>query len=162
MAARARPAVPDMQKLVSLDARPRRYGFALTPLADAMFQLLVFFMLSSSLSPYSLIPLAAQAAEGSGELDTAPVPQPEQTPDPEAAPPAVWHLARGQIRIGQDSLPLESLPAEMPRLLADAENGVLLFPGRASTVQDVATVLEITGRFGISRVQLVALPGRGG
>ena len=40
-----------------LPERPRRYRFVLTPLADAMFQLLIFFMLSSSLAPYSLITL---------------------------------------------------------------------------------------------------------
>ena len=40
-----------------LPERPRRYKFAMTPLADAMFQLLIFFMLSSSLAPYSLITL---------------------------------------------------------------------------------------------------------
>jgi len=34
---------------------PARYRFVLTPLADAMFQLLIFFMLSSNLAPYSLL-----------------------------------------------------------------------------------------------------------
>ena len=37
--------------------RPRGNRFPMTALADAMFQLLIFFMLASSLTPYSLLPL---------------------------------------------------------------------------------------------------------
>ena len=147
-----------MSRLLPVEARPRRYGFALTPLADAMFQLLVFFMLSSSLSPYSLIPLSAQASEGSGEATAPPPPATGAEP----AQPAVWHLSRGALRIGRESVPLAELGARMEALAPQAGDGILLFPGRAATVQDVATVLEITGRAGITRVQLVALPGQGG
>jgi biopolymer transport protein ExbD len=49
---------------------PRRYKFVLTPLADAMFQLLIFFMLTSSLAPYSLITLKT-AAKPVSEEDVA-------------------------------------------------------------------------------------------
>ncbi len=45
----------------SLPKSERRYTFALTPLADAMFQLLIFFMLSTSLTPYSLLTITRGA-----------------------------------------------------------------------------------------------------
>ena len=54
-----------------LPERPRRYKFVLTPLADAMFQLLIFFMLTSSLAPYSLITLKTAPEEVTEEEATA-------------------------------------------------------------------------------------------
>jgi biopolymer transport protein ExbD len=145
-----------MRPLTDPDARPRRYAFALTPLADAMFQLLIFFMLSSSLSPYSLIPLAG-GPMGQSDL-TGEVAPP--TPAPEAGTQvAVWHLARGSLRAGAQTIALDDLPGVMPALLASGVVQVLLFPSRAATVQDIATTLEVLGSNGIDKVQLVSGPG---
>lgn len=146
-----------MRPLVSIDARPRRYGFALTPLADAMFQLLVFFMLSSSLAPYSLIPLTggpagASALAGAAAATPAPAPQPGQ----EAA---VWHLGRGSLRSGGETVPLTTLPALVATLRGAGVTEVVLFSSRAATVQDVATVLESLAAGGIATVRMVAGAG---
>lgn len=134
--------------------RPRSYGFALTPLADAMFQLLIFFMLSSTLSPYSLIALTGGAPAGqstiSGQADaTADAPKPDQAL-------VIWHLSRGHVRAGDESLPLEDLATLVPALLAKGTTEVLIFPTRSATVQDIATVLEVLGSRGVSKVRLVA------
>lgn len=134
--------------------RPRRYSFALTPLADAMFQLLIFFMLSSSLSPYSLIALTGGAAagqspvEGQARADAA-------VPDP-AAKLVVWNLMRGRIRSGDQTIALADLPLLIPALIAEGVSEVLIFPTRAATVQDIATVLELLGSRGIAKVRLVS------
>lgn len=136
--------------------RPRRYGFALTPLADAMFQLLIFFMLSSSLSPYSLIPLsggAAGQADQSGAAAAAPPPAPD-------AAPVLWQLQRGAVRVAGETVALDALAARISVLLPDPGARVLILPGRAATVQDVATVLELLGARGVTGVQMIA--GRGG
>jgi biopolymer transport protein ExbD len=69
--------------------RPRKYGFALTPLADAMFQLLIFFMLSSSLSPYSLIALTRGAPAGQSAV--LPGVADEAAPTPDVARHAILH-----------------------------------------------------------------------
>lgn len=134
--------------------RPRRYGFALTPLADAMFQLLIFFMLSSTLSPYSLIALTGGAPAGRSSIS-------EQADDPAVAPKpgqalVIWHLSRQQIRAGDKSIPLTELVTLVPDLLKDNASEVLIFPTRSATVQDIATVLEVLGSQGVSKVRLVA------
>ncbi len=139
-----------------LDAghRPRRYGFALTPLADAMFQLLIFFMLTSTLSPYSLIALTGGAAAGQSSISGQ--------PDAQAAPPkpndalVIWHLSRGQIRSGDQNLPLAELASLMPALTQKGIDEVLIFPTRSATVQDIATVLEVLGVHGVAKVRLVS------
>ncbi|QYK41016.1 MAG: biopolymer transporter ExbD [Paracoccaceae bacterium] len=135
-------------------ARPRRYGFPLTPLADAMFQLLVFFMLSSSLAPYSLIPLTGGAASGRSSIDgearaDAPPPQ-------ENAPVLIWHLSRGQLRAGTQVLPLSDIRSLVPALREAGDVGVLLFPAASATVQDLARVTEVLALAGIDRVQIIA------
>ncbi len=133
--------------------RPRRYGFALTPLADAMFQLLIFFMLSSTLSPYSLIALTGGAAAGQSSVTGQ--------PDARAAPPkpndalVIWHLSRGHVRAGDQNLPLAELASLMPALEQQGIKDVLVFPTRSATVQDIATVLEVLGLHGVASVRLV-------
>lgn len=142
--------------LVTIGAghRPRRYGFALTPLADAMFQLLIFFMLSSTLSPYSLIALTGGAPAGKSSIsgqadDLAAAAKPGQAL-------VIWHLSRKQIRAGDKIFPLDELVTLVPALLAEDATEVLIFPTRSATVQDIATVLEILGSRGVSKVRLVA------
>ena len=87
-----------MSKTRSKVALPRhtgRYNFVLTPLADAMFQLLIFFMLSSNLAPYSLLTVRTgvtgqEGAQASGQ----------DIPDEIAeAPPnaAIWTVGAGEV-----------------------------------------------------------------
>ena len=115
-------------------ARPRRYGFAMTPLADAMFQLLIFFMLSSSLSPYSLIALTGGAPAGQSPSALLPGPAPEPASGP-AAKMVIWQLTRGRIRSGDQSIALADLPSAISSLIADEVNEVLIYPARSATVQ---------------------------
>ncbi|RUS63328.1 biopolymer transporter ExbD [Pseudorhodobacter sp. E13] len=140
--------------LLDAGQRPRRYGFALTPLADAMFQLLIFFMLSSTLSPYSLIALTGGAAAGQSAI-TGQADAQAQSPSPDDAL-VIWHLSRGQIRAGDQSLPLSDLASLMPALEQQGIDEVLVFPTRSATVQDIATVLEVLGLHGVAKVRLVA------
>jgi biopolymer transport protein ExbD len=126
--------------------RPRRYGFPLTALADAMFQLLVFFMLSSSLSPYSLIPLTP------GVLPAGAAPAGAAT----AGPVQLWHLGRGQVRAEGRVVPLAAVAELAEGLRAAPDTGVIVVPGPAATVQDLARVTEALAVAGVARVQVVA------
>ncbi len=57
-----------------VEPRPRRpLPIRLTPLIDVVFILLVFFMLTSRLTPVHHLELAT-VADGSGSVDTTPVP----------------------------------------------------------------------------------------
>ena len=84
---------------------PPHRPFNLTPLADALFQVLVFFMLSGSLASYASLPLRnATLATRNGTATPTPA------PTVEAARTAVWTIGASRIiangqRFGFDRLP---------------------------------------------------------
>jgi len=128
---------------------PRR--FALTPLADVMFQLLVFFMLSSSLAPYALVPLTAGAGPGAA-----------RTAAPEARAPATWHLGAGAVRIGREVVPLDGAAGAVARARAAGVAEVVVFAGAAARAGDVARLLAALQAGGMPRVRLVDGGGAAG
>lgn len=131
------------------DTRPRRGGpaFALTPLADVVFQLLVFFMLAAGVSPYSLLPLAAPAAEAAGIAA------------PWGGGSAAWHISSGRIRAGNAAIAIADLPEALEALRGVEIGEIVLFATPGATVQDLATVLETLSLSGITAVRLMARPG---
>ena len=64
-------AATDLGPGLSLPRRERRYRFSMTPLADVMFQLLVFFMLSANITPYSLIDIRTGGLSGGAPAGAA-------------------------------------------------------------------------------------------
>lgn len=127
----------------------RGYRFVLTPLADAMFQLLIFFMLSSNLAPYSLLTIrsgvAGDAAGGNG-ADPA-----------EVAPPAdsaIWTVAADEIIVGGQRFPRSSLPDLAQAIGADGGASVVLILRDAALVQDLSSVLEALTTAGVTSVQI--------
>lgn len=142
------------------DARgAKKQAFALTPLADVMFQLLIFFMLSTSLAPYALIPLGVpeQAVEDDSLND--PVEPPENTDAEAPRPPEIWHVGRGTLRSGRDIFRFTDLEERIALYRQAGGEEVLLFTTRNATTQDVATVLEAAKTGGLTRVRLVGRPG---
>lgn len=134
----------------------RKYGFALTPLADAMFQLLIFFMLTSSLTPYSLLTLRS----GPGE-QTAAQQQEEQPPPPDPGPPddpaARWTIENGAVLASGQRYTFTELPG-LAGVLAQRETpNVLVISTPRAQVQDIVTVLETLAAAQITAVQVVAL-----
>jgi len=126
---------------LDLPVRRRSYRFALTPLADAMFQLLIFFMLSSSLAPYSLITLKEGAAlaeqSGTGIGDTGEAPQPQAQADV-----ALWTLEADAIFIGGQRFGFDAIDDLAEALgTQDSPASVLLLLRSSARVQDMATVL---------------------
>ena len=142
-----------------LPERPRRYRFALTPLADAMFQLLIFFMLSSSLTPYSLVTLRSttdaakeSAAEPSGAVDET-----AQTPAPSNTGPQVtiWSLGNATLTVDGQVFNITQLP-ELAEALGtqDAPGNVVILVTDEARVQDVASALEALNAAEVEAVQL--------
>ena len=140
-----------------LPERPPRYRFALTPLADAMFQLLIFFMLSSSLTPYSLITLrsgaevAVEDATGAGEDEAPP---PEET-DIVSAETELWTIDYQQVIVRGTVWDPDDL-MELAAALGseDAPVDVALIVRRNAEVQDVASVLEALQGANIASVRV--------
>lgn len=148
---------------LALPERKRRYGFALTPLADALFQLLVFFMLSSSLTPYSLLPMRSGQPLGSADGQADP-PGAGADADAAAASPqgqsdlALWVVEADQVIVGAQRFDMGQLGA-LAEALAEAralgETAPVVVMVRASArVQDVTTVLARLRSAGIDGVQI--------
>lgn len=131
----------------------RRRAFTLTPLADVMFQLLIFFMLSTSLAPYALLPLGGGPAP---ETDAAPPPRAAGTPAP-----AIWQLGAGIVRAEGRDVPLAEVGPLAAAATLSGVPEIILFAGRAATVQDMATALEALRAAGVPRVRLVGRTGPG-
>ena len=133
---------------------PKRYRIALTPLADAMFQLLIYFMLSSNVAPYSLISLkgALTTPGGQGGNGT------------EAAQPApgtdvtVWTVQAGSVIAGGQPFDMKKLSELTQALTASGTTSVTLIVRPEALVQDLTSVLEALTAGGITDVQLA---GRG-
>ena len=140
-------AKPLKKSLPKRDAA--RYRFVLTPLADAMFQLLIFFMLSSNLAPYSLLTIrSGTAAEAGGD---------GSTPSDAAQPPAgaaIWTVDADTIIAGGQRFPLSSLPDLAAALNADGNASVVLILRDSAMVQDLTSVLEVLKVSGIESVQI--------
>lgn len=141
---------------LGLPVPPQRRAFSLTPLADIMFQLLIFFMLSSSLTPYSILslnnagpvsdrqPRAAQSASGA---ETPKVSIPGGT--------ALWNLEAGKLRVQGQEFTFGAVP-DLARSLRDdnAEAAVVVIVKPSARVQDLTTVLEQLRTAKIASVQL--------
>lgn len=129
-----------MSEKLKLPVRPRNYRFALTPLADAMFQLLIFFMLTSSLTPYSL--LTVQDAPAPETEDSAGTNPGAATPAGPAPDVAIWTLERETVTVGGQSFGLDQLDTLADALGSEAVPAdVVILVRDSARVQDVASVL---------------------
>ena len=142
-----------------LPERPRRYRFVLTPLADAMFQLLIFFMLSSSLAPYSLITLKTapqDVADSEDEsLGAGAGSDPAQpAPPPSATNTTLWTVNNGSVRSSGLDYNMDQL-ADLASALGEGRPGnVVLIVTPQARVQDVAHALEALEGANVGAVQI--------
>ncbi|WP_281290016.1 ExbD/TolR family protein [Paracoccus aurantiacus] len=128
----------------------------MTSLADVMFQLLIFFMLSANIAPYSMIDVRTGAVSGGSNT-------PAGTPETEAGPgqitdirtTAVWTLdADGAIRASGQLFSPDRLDALAAALLAQGTDDVLVVLRRDVSVQRLVTVLQTLAAHGITSVQI--------
>ena len=143
---------------LNLPVRRRRIQFALAPLADIMFQLLIFFMLSSSLTPYSLLPLqnANPVSDRSSAATLAEIPNTDVA-IPGAGRTALWALGLGTLRIRGQEFTFDALPGLAAALTEDGnQQDVVVIVTAAARVQDVATVLEQLHAAHVISIQLSA------
>ena len=140
-----------------LPRRNRRYRFSMTPLADVMFQLLIFFMLSANIAPYSMLNVRTGALSGGG--GTSPDPdsetQPGRTTDIRST--AVWTLDEtGTILASGQRFDPARLPALADALTAQGTRDVLVVLKRDVAVQQLVTVLQTLAARGITSVQIAS------
>lgn len=138
----------------TLPERQRNYRFALTPLADAMFQLLIFFMLSTGLTPYSLLTLqsgqaAAQAPTGTGGDSPSPAAQ--------ALGAALWSVDSGGLTVGGQHFGFDALPDLAAALGTPGHAAdVVLVVRPDARVQDLTVVLASLRAANVGSVQVAS------
>lgn len=139
-----------------LPRRNRRYRFSMTPLADVMFQLLIFFMLSANIAPYSMLNVRTGALAGGGGSNQS---DPDTQTDPgrttDIRSTAVWTLDEtGTILASGQRFDAARLPALADALLAQGTHDVLVVLRRGVPVQRLVTVLQTLAARGITSVQI--------
>lgn len=135
------------------DARRRKTAttFPLTPLADAMFQLLVFFMLSAGLSPYSMLLLQSGSSTVPGDDVSRPVVEAPAAP----VESTTWTLEAGRINANDQPFNFVDLPDLVAGLTAGGVRQIVLIVLPDASVQDLAIVLEALTTARIGGIQLV-------
>ena len=142
--------------LIELPKRRLRYRFALTPLADAMFQLLIFFMLSSGLTPYSLLTLKSAPLAQSAET-----PAVGTTEDPNEASiqgvtgAVLWTVESQAVIVGGQRFDFDAID-DLARALSDKGTPppIILIVRPSAQVQDITTVLARLKTAKITAVQI--------
>jgi biopolymer transport protein ExbD len=140
--------------------RQPNYRFGFTAFADTMFQLLIFFILSSGLTPYSLLTLKTAVAMTENGTGTGG----DQTGAPPAAvaPPevALWTIEGGGLLVGGQRFPYEML-SDLAQALGSpaAPADVVLIVRSGAQVQDVATVLAALQAANVGSVRIAAEGG---
>lgn len=138
--------------MINWAQRKRRVFFVLTPLIDVMFLLLIFFMLSSQISPYALMPMGAVADATATTVDPTAVRQP-------ATAPLTLRIASGTARIGGRDVPFDQLSEIARGLVEEGASGFLVLPSGSADAQDIISVLEILNSIDAGQVTLINLAG---
>ena len=113
---------------LNLPRRERRVSrFSMTALADVLFQLLIFFMLSSNPSAYAMLPLRSGALQGEGGAEPAGA----GTNVTGTETTAVWTLNIDGITASGQRFAISRLPALARALSMAAERAPLEPDGEA-------------------------------
>jgi biopolymer transport protein ExbD len=118
----------------------RRLG--LTPLIDVIFLLLLFFMLSSTFSRFSQVPVEGGAA-GGGDGDR---------------PDAMISVRADQVRLNGEGIEAGAIAARLAELSELGAKNLVILVEPGATSQDFVSVLEATSASGLK----VSVSRRGG
>ena len=134
--------------------RRRSVAFSMTALADVLFQLLIFFMLSANLAAYSLLPLRSGALRGESGGEAAGT----STAVTDTSATAIWTLNPDGIVASGQRFGLDRMQALIDALALQQTRHVLIILRPDVPVQNVATVLELLSAQGIGSVQIAEAP----
>lgn len=123
----------------------------LTPLVDIMFLMLIFFMVSSQTSPYSLLTIQA-AAETPRSMPAAPQ-------SAANAPLVRVTVFGGYVSYNGQRVELAALRASVELSRAAGAKSAVVLNAPSATVQDVVSVVEAFQSAQFGDVQLVMRQG---
>lgn len=119
--------------LFRIPVRRRRTSFVLVSLIDVIFLLVIFFMVSSQVLPYSLIPFGGIASG---------TPAPAEGPASMAAPVSL-RIQPGRVSIGGRPVALADLAQALTELRSSGVSALVLSTSSTASVQDLVSVLEM-------------------
>ena len=128
-----------------------RQSMVMTSLIDIIFLLVIFFMVSSQILPFSVLPVGP-LTRGDGNSNSM---QAES-----AASPVAVRVLDGRAMIGGTSMALGDLKAALDDLGRRGVTSILLMPSNAATVQDLVSALEAAKDASIANVTVLARQGR--
>ncbi|TDH39086.1 biopolymer transporter ExbD [Pseudohoeflea suaedae] len=118
----------------------RRLG--LTPLIDVIFLLLLFFMLSSTFSRFSQVPVEGGAAGGAGGK----------------RPDAMISVRAGDVRLNGEGIETGAIAVRLAGLREVGAENLVILVEQGATSQDFVSVLEAASQSGLK----VSVSRRGG
>ena len=131
----------------------RSMRFSLTPLADAMFQLLVFFMLSAGLSPYSGLLLQSGPSQDIAATTNPDAEAGEITAGDGSA--VTWTLRADTISVPGNNYEYDQLDLLMEILQRDGIERVVIVATPEALVQGLTLVMEALTASNVTDIQLV-------
>ncbi|MCF6334309.1 MAG: biopolymer transporter ExbD [Spirochaetales bacterium] len=130
---------------MSVELPPRRVqrGISLTPLVDVIFLLLIFFMLTSQIAPFSLISFAGTKAENKQVKQLA---VPRETPTELASLGTLITVLKGGISVNGRRTAHADIDRAMAEMRKNGISAAIISPRSTASVQDLITVLEAVKR----------------
>ncbi len=116
-----------------------RHGISLTPLVDVIFLLLIFFMLTSQIAPFSLISFSTTKA---GTSEAKPLALPPKDTSEAVSFGVLITVLNGGIAINGQHSSHGEIDTVMKGLREKDVSTAIISPRSSATVQDLITVLE--------------------
>ncbi|WP_405402637.1 ExbD/TolR family protein [Paracoccus sp. Ld10] len=142
---------PRLKVGLNLPQRKLRAGFSVTAMADMLFQLLIFFMLSANLTAFALLDIRSGALSG-GSGGSDPLTETGRITD--AASTAVWTISGDAVVASGQRFGLDRLDNLAAALADQGTANVLLVLRPDVPVHRVIAVLEALQARGITSVQI--------
>ncbi len=133
-----------------LPQRQYRRKISLTPLVDVIFLLLIFFMLTSQIAPFSIISLSTAKIEK--DIEQINIPQ-----EADIGPTnfgALISVMNGGVSINGERVAYEKIDQALAQLRLAGITAAIISPRSASSVQDLITVLEAVKRASFETIKI--------
>jgi len=136
------------------DPQTVRRKISLLPLIDVIFLLLIFFMFSSNLSPFSLLQLTRDQVTKGPEIQVDAAPPTPPSFSAKQVDVMILVEAGNMVRINGRRVAAEDLRTELSNLRQNGAENLMIAPSRRATVQDLVTVLEAAKQSAIPYVAI--------
>lgn len=136
------------------EPRASKRNLSLLPLIDVIFLLLIFFMFSSNLSPFSLLQLTRDRNKAGPEVQAAANPADVATVSAGQVDVIVLVDANLVLRVNGKRVEADRLRAILQEFRQKGAETLVIAPSRRASVQDLVSVLEAAKQSAIPSVAI--------